>query len=66
MTQAMSSYLHKSHNVAVLLYHLVCPAKARPKARRVVFDAALALKAVALKAACLELARSLPGACQTL
>lgn len=57
MTQAMSSCLHKSHNVAVLLYHLVCPAKDGPKARRVVFDAA-----VALKAAYLELARSLPNA----
>mgnify|MGYP001550430640 CR=1 FL=1 len=30
----MSSYIHKSHNVSVLLYHLVFPAKYR----RVVFD----------------------------
>lgn len=30
----MSQYIHKSHNVSVLLYHLVCPAKYR----RVVFD----------------------------
>ena len=30
----MSSYIHKSHNVSVLLYHFVCPAKYR----RVVFD----------------------------
>ena len=30
----MSKYLHKSHNVSVLLYHIVCPAKYR----RVVFD----------------------------
>jgi len=30
----MSEYLHKSHNVTVLLYHLVFPAKYR----RVVFD----------------------------
>ena len=30
----MSQYLHKSHNVSVLLYHLVCPAKYR----KVVFD----------------------------
>jgi REP element-mobilizing transposase RayT len=30
----MSLFLHKSHNVSVLLYHLVCPAKYR----RVVFD----------------------------
>ena len=25
----MSEYLHKSHNVSVLLYHIVCPAKYR-------------------------------------
>ena len=25
----MSVYLHKSHNVSVLLYHIVCPAKYR-------------------------------------
>lgn len=30
----MSRYLHKSHNVSVLLYHIVCPAKYR----KVVFD----------------------------
>jgi REP element-mobilizing transposase RayT len=30
----MSDYIHKSHNVTVLLYHLVLPAKYR----RVVFD----------------------------
>lgn len=30
----MSRFRHKSHNVSVLLYHLVCPAKYR----RVVFD----------------------------
>jgi putative transposase len=29
-----SEYIHKRHNVSVLLYHLVCPAKYR----RVVFD----------------------------
>ena len=29
----MSEYIHKKHNVSVLLYHLVCPAKYR----RVVF-----------------------------
>ena len=29
-----SRYIHKSHNVTVLLYHLVCPAKYR----KVVFD----------------------------
>ncbi|MFA6342868.1 MAG: IS200/IS605 family transposase [Fibrobacteraceae bacterium] len=30
----MSEYVHKSHNVSVLIYHLVCPAKYR----RIVFD----------------------------
>ncbi len=30
----MSEYIHKSHNVTVLIYHLVLPAKYR----RVVFD----------------------------
>jgi REP element-mobilizing transposase RayT len=25
----MSEYIHKSHNVWVLLYHIVCPAKYR-------------------------------------
>jgi len=42
-------YLHKSHNVSVLLYHLVCPAKYR----RVVFDAAVDQ---VLKEVCLEIA----------
>ena len=27
----MSKYIHKSHNVSVLLYHYVCPAKYRKK-----------------------------------
>ena len=30
----MSEYVHKSHNVSVLIYHIVCPAKYR----RVVFS----------------------------
>lgn len=30
----MSDYIHKKHNVSVLLYHFVCPAKYR----RIVFD----------------------------
>ena len=30
----MSEYIHKSHNVSVLLYHYVCPAKYR----RVIFN----------------------------
>ena len=25
----MSRYIHKSHNVSVLMYHIVCPAKYR-------------------------------------
>ena len=29
--KAMSEYIHKSHNVSVLLYHYVCPAKYRRK-----------------------------------
>jgi len=45
----MSEYLHKSHNVTVLLYHLVFPAKYR----RVVFDDAVD---EVLKEVCLELA----------
>ena len=32
-----SEYIHKSHNVSVLLYHFVCPAKYR----RVVFSKAV-------------------------
>ena len=31
----MSEYIHKSHNVSVLLYHIVCPTKYR----RVIFNA---------------------------
>jgi REP element-mobilizing transposase RayT len=46
---ASSLYLHKSHNVSVLLYHLVCPAKYR----RVIFDAAVD---AALREVCLEIA----------
>ena len=45
-----SEYIHKSHNVSVLLYHFVCPAKYR----RVVFS-----KAVdeSLKDVCLEISK---------
>ena len=46
----MSSYIHKSHNVTVLLYHLVFPAKYR----RAVFDKAVD---VAIKEVCLEIAK---------
>lgn len=42
----MSTYIHKSHNVSVLLYHFVCPAKYR----RVVFtdDVDLSLRDICL------------------
>ena len=46
----MSEYLHKSHNVSVLIYHLVCPAKYR----RVVFDTEVDR---VLKEICLEIAK---------
>lgn len=44
----MSDYIHKSHNVTVLLYHLVFPAKYR----RVVFDEKVDRE---LKAVCLDI-----------
>lgn len=44
----MSEYIHKSHNVSVLIYHFVFPAKYR----RVVFDAEID---EALRQVCLEL-----------
>src|ERR671939_1808975 len=44
----MSRYIHKSHNVTVLLYHLVFPAKYR----RAVIDAAVDQ---ALREVCLEI-----------
>ena len=43
----MSEYIHKSHNVTVLLYHMVFPAKYR----RAVFDAKVD---IALKDVCLD------------
>ena len=46
----MSIYLHKSHNVNVLIYHLVCPAKYR----KVVFDQKVD---EVLKTTCLEIAK---------
>ena len=46
----MSGYLHKSHNVTVLMYHLVFPAKYR----RVVFDEDVDQ---VLKLVCLEIER---------
>jgi putative transposase len=46
----LSKYIHKSHNVSVLLYHFVCPAKYR----KVIFD-----KEVdeTLKEVCLEISK---------
>jgi putative transposase len=46
----MSEYIRKSHNVSVLLYHLVCPAKYR----RVVFSQEVDN---CLKEICLEIAQ---------
>lgn len=46
----MSKYIHKSHNVSVLLYHLVCPAKYR----RAVFTERVDQE---LKAICLEISK---------
>ena len=43
-----SKYLHKSHNVSVLIYHFVCPAKYR----RLVFTSQVD---ATLKAICLEI-----------
>ena len=48
MTQ--SKYIHKSHNVSVLLYHFVCPAKYR----RVVLSEAVD---ITMKDVCLELSK---------
>ena len=47
---AQSKYIHKSHNVTVLLYHIVLPAKYR----RVVFSDSVDLT---LKDICLELSK---------
>ena len=46
----MSAYIHKSHNVSVLLYHFVCPAKYR----KVVFDPEVD---IILKDVCLEISK---------
>ncbi len=45
-----SEYIHKSHNVSVLLYHFVCPSKYR----RVVFDKTVD---ASLKNICLEISK---------
>lgn len=47
---AQSVYIHKSHNVSVLLYHFVCPAKYR----RVVFSKEVDKS---LKDICMEIAK---------
>ena len=46
----MSEYIHKRHNVSVLLYHFVCPAKYR----RVVFSADVEKT---LKEVCFEISK---------
>ena len=46
----MSQYIHKSHNVSVLLYHFVCPAKYR----KVIFDEEVD---ETLKVICLEISK---------
>src|ERR1044072_4246826 len=46
----MSRFIHKSHNVSVLLYHIVCPAKYR----RLVFSPEVDLK---LKEICFEISK---------
>jgi len=46
----MSDYRHKRHNVSVLIYHIVCPAKYR----RVIFDAEVD---TVLKDVCLDIAK---------
>ena len=46
----MSEFIHKSHNVSVLLYHFVCPAKYR----RVVFTETVDK---ILKSICLEISK---------
>ena len=46
----MSEFIHKSHNVSVLLYHFVCPAKYR----RIVFNEAVDQ---GLKDICLEISK---------
>jgi putative transposase len=44
----MSTYKHKSHNVSILMYHIVCPAKYR----RMIFSAEVDAE---LKRICLEI-----------
>ena len=44
----MSEYIHKSHNVSIIMYHLVCPSKYR----RIVFDDDVS---ILLKQICMEI-----------
>ncbi len=46
----MSEYIHKSHNVSVLMYHIVCPAKYR----KAVFDKSVDEE---IKVICLEISK---------
>jgi REP element-mobilizing transposase RayT len=46
----MSRFIHKSHNVSILLYHIVCPAKYR----RAIFTPPVDQK---LKEVCLEISK---------
>jgi len=46
----MSKYIHKSHNVSVIMYHIVCPAKYR----RMIFSDEVD---EVLKAICLEISQ---------
>ena len=50
----MSKHIHRSHNVSVLLYHIVCPAKYR----RTVFSAEVDAVLVEANAAGATIARS--------
>jgi len=47
---AKSKYIHKSHNVSILLYHFVCPAKYRKAVMSERVD-------VTIKEICLEIAK---------
>jgi len=46
----MSKYIHKSHNVSVLLYHVVCPAKYR----KIIF---VEKADIGLKEICIEISK---------
>jgi len=50
---AESNYIHKSHNVSVIIYHYVCPAKYR----KVVFSPAVDNT---IKETCLEISKRYP------